>query len=82
MYGDAIAVVALGGNALAPEGQSASVYDQFRHTRESLGPIVDLALDSERQILYTLSAASTIQVRDGRLKVEGGRWEVGDRGGR
>ncbi|MEP7343690.1 MAG: carbamate kinase [Gemmatimonadaceae bacterium] len=39
------AVVALGGNALAPESEGASVYDQFRHTRESLGPIVDLALD-------------------------------------
>lgn len=39
------AVVALGGNALAPDGERASVYDQFRHTRESLGPIVDLALD-------------------------------------
>jgi carbamate kinase len=39
------AVVALGGNALAPDGERSTVYDQFRHTRESLGPIVDLALD-------------------------------------
>jgi carbamate kinase len=39
------AVIALGGNALAPGEHRASVYDQFRHTRESLGPIVDLALD-------------------------------------
>jgi carbamate kinase len=39
------AVIALGGNALAPESEGSSVYDQFRHTRESLGPIVDLALD-------------------------------------
>jgi carbamate kinase len=38
------AVVALGGNALAPAGETSTVYDQFRHTRESLGPIVDLAL--------------------------------------
>jgi carbamate kinase len=38
------AVVALGGNALAPAGEKSTVYDQFRHTRESLGPIVDLAL--------------------------------------
>jgi carbamate kinase len=38
------AVVALGGNALAPSGETSTVYDQFRHTRESLGPIVDLAL--------------------------------------
>jgi carbamate kinase len=40
-----IAVIALGGNALSPAGERSTVYDQFRHTRESLGPIVDLALD-------------------------------------
>ena len=39
-----VAIVALGGNALAPTDRS-NIYDQFRHTRESLGPIVDLALD-------------------------------------
>lgn len=39
-----VAVIALGGNALAPNEKS-NIYDQFRHTRESLGPIVDLALD-------------------------------------
>ena len=39
------AVIALGGNALAPAGERSNIYDQFRHTRESLGPIVDLALD-------------------------------------
>jgi len=38
------AVVALGGNALAPSGERANIYDQFRCTRQSLGPIVDLAL--------------------------------------
>src|SRR5215211_203508 len=37
------AVIALGGNALAPAGERSTIYDQFRHTRESLGPIVDLA---------------------------------------
>jgi carbamate kinase len=40
-----IAVIALGGNALSPAGERSTVYDQFRHTRESLGPIVDFALD-------------------------------------
>ncbi len=40
-----VAVIALGGNALAPAGERSNIYDQFRHTRESLGPIVDLALD-------------------------------------
>ncbi len=39
------AVIALGGNALAPAGETSTIYDQFRHTRESLGPIVDLARD-------------------------------------
>jgi carbamate kinase len=38
------AVIALGGNALAPSGEHSTVYDQFRHTRESLGPIVELAV--------------------------------------
>src|SRR3954466_10355775 len=38
-----IAVIALGGNALAPAGERSTIYDQFRHTRESLGPIVELA---------------------------------------
>jgi carbamate kinase len=39
------AVVALGGNALAPAGERSTIHDQFRHTREALAPIVDLALD-------------------------------------
>jgi carbamate kinase len=38
------AVIALGGNALAPSSD-CTIYDQFRHTRASLGPIVELALD-------------------------------------
>ncbi|GAC1647908.1 MAG: carbamate kinase [Gemmatimonadaceae bacterium] len=38
------AVIALGGNALAPSRDS-TIFDQFRHTRESLDPIVDLVLD-------------------------------------
>jgi carbamate kinase len=38
------AVVALGGNALAPSGEKSTIYDQFRHARESLGPIVELAM--------------------------------------
>ena len=39
------AVIALGGNALAPAGEKSTIYDQFRHARDSLGPIVDLAND-------------------------------------
>jgi carbamate kinase len=37
-------VIALGGNALAPSGETSTIYDQFRHARESLAPIVELAL--------------------------------------
>jgi carbamate kinase len=40
----ATAVIALGGNALAPSGEKSTIYDQFRHARESLAPIVELAL--------------------------------------
>jgi len=36
-------VVAIGGNALSPAGESASVANQFRHTRESMGVVVALA---------------------------------------
>ena len=36
-------VVALGGNAVAPPGERPTISNQFRHTRESLEPIVDLA---------------------------------------
>jgi carbamate kinase len=39
------AVIALGGNALSPAGERSTIFDQFRHTRESLGPIVALAQD-------------------------------------
>lgn len=42
---DRTAVVAVGGNALSPAGESASVANQFRHAREALAPIVALARD-------------------------------------
>lgn len=43
--GQRTAVIALGGNALSPPGERATIADQFRHTRASLGAIVDLAVD-------------------------------------
>lgn len=43
--GERTAVIALGGNALSPPGERSTIADQFRHTRESLGPIVDLAVE-------------------------------------
>jgi carbamate kinase len=36
-------VIAIGGNALSPAGGPADIGTQFRHTRESLGPIVEFA---------------------------------------
>jgi carbamate kinase len=41
-------VVALGGNAVAPPGERPTIANQFRHTRESLAPIVDLAREGWR----------------------------------
>ncbi|NIN11608.1 MAG: carbamate kinase [Gemmatimonadales bacterium] len=38
-----IIVVALGGNALSPPGERATIHGQFRHTRESLAAVVALA---------------------------------------
>jgi carbamate kinase len=41
-------VVALGGNALAPPGERATIHDQFRHTRDSLVAVVELAREGWR----------------------------------
>lgn len=38
-------VVAIGGNALSPSGEPATVANQFRHTRQSLTSIVEFVLD-------------------------------------
>jgi len=38
-----IAVLALGGNALARAGERPTITNQFRHARESVAPIVELA---------------------------------------
>ncbi len=45
------AVIAVGGNALSPPGERSTIADQFRHTRASLGPIVDFALDGWRVVV-------------------------------
>ncbi|MGH7631838.1 MAG: carbamate kinase [Gemmatimonadales bacterium] len=42
------AVLALGGNALARAGEPATITNQFRHARESVSPIVQLARDGWR----------------------------------
>jgi carbamate kinase len=44
-------VVALGGNALGPAAENVTVYDQFRHTRESLVSVIELAKQGYRIVL-------------------------------
>ena len=41
-------VVALGGNALAQPGEEGTITEQFHHTRESLGAVVELAREGWR----------------------------------
>lgn len=66
-------VIALGGNALAPPGERASIHDQFRHTRESLAPIVDLAALGWR---IAIVHGNGPQVGDELLRNEGARDRV------
>ena len=35
------ALIALGGNALSPKGEQGNIYQQFAHTRESIGEIME-----------------------------------------
>jgi carbamate kinase len=41
-------VIALGGNALAQPGEEGTITQQFQHTRESLGAVVELAREGWR----------------------------------
>jgi carbamate kinase len=45
------AVLGLGGNALARSGEPATVTNQFRHARESVAPIVELARQGWRIVI-------------------------------
>lgn len=63
-------VVAIGGNALSPSGESASVHNQFRHTRESLQAIVPLAVDGWR---IAIVHGNGPQVGDALVRNETGR---------
>ncbi len=67
------AVVALGGNALSPPGERSTIGDQFRHTRESLGPIVDLAAEGWNLCVVHGNGP---QVGDDLVRNEIGRTEV------
>lgn len=73
MTGTRTAVIAVGGNALSPPGETSTIADQFRHTRESLGPIVDLALDGWRVVVVHGNGP---QVGDELVRNEKARGEV------
>jgi carbamate kinase len=66
-------VVAIGGNALSPSGESASIHNQFRHTRESLASIVDLAKQGWN---IAVVHGNGPQVGDALLRNESARSEV------
>jgi carbamate kinase len=67
------AVIAIGGNALSPPGERSTIADQFRHSRESLGPIVDLVLDGWRVVVVHGNGP---QVGDELVRNEKARSEV------
>ncbi len=67
------AVIAIGGNALSPPGETSTIGDQFHHTRESLGPIVDLASDGWRVVVVHGNGP---QVGDELVRNEKARSEV------
>jgi carbamate kinase len=67
------AVIAVGGNALSPPGETSTIADQFRHTRSSLGPIIDLALDGWRVVVVHGNGP---QVGDELVRNEKARAEV------
>lgn len=66
------AVIALGGNALSPS-RGSSIHDQFRHTRQALAPIVDLAIDGWNLCIVHGNGP---QVGDALLRNEMARHEV------
>ncbi|KPK65987.1 MAG: hypothetical protein AMS21_03395 [Gemmatimonas sp. SG8_38_2] len=60
-------IVALGGNALAPAAENVTIFDQFRHTRESLSSIIELA---RREWRIVIVHGNGPQVGDELLKSE------------
>jgi carbamate kinase len=67
------AVIAVGGNALSPAGERSTIADQFRHSRASLGPIVDFVLDGWRVVVVHGNGP---QVGDELVRNEKARSEV------
>ncbi len=69
------AVVAVGGNALSPSGEPATIENQFRHTRESLRPIVDFVRHGWK---VAVVHGNGPQVGDALLRNERSRAEVSE----
>jgi len=69
------AVVAIGGNALSPSGEPATIQNQFRHTRKSLIPIVDFARQGWR---VAVVHGNGPQVGDALLRNECARPQVSE----
>ncbi len=61
------AVVALGGNAISPPGEVDSIRNQFMHTRESLGSIIDLL---KQGIIPVITHGNGPQVGNAALRTE------------
>ena len=61
------AVVALGGNAISPPGEVDSIQNQFKHTRESLGSIIDLL---KQDIIPVITHGNGPQVGNAALRTE------------
>ncbi len=67
------AVLALGGNALARSGERPTVVNQFRHARESMAPIIELARDGWK---IAIVHGNGPQVGDELVRNELGQGEV------
>ncbi|MCF7921385.1 MAG: carbamate kinase [Candidatus Marinimicrobia bacterium] len=61
------AVVALGGNAISPPGEIDTIRNQFKHTRESLGSIIDLL---KQGIIPVITHGNGPQVGNAALRTE------------
>lgn len=66
-------VVAIGGNALSPSGEPATVANQFRHTRQSLASVVDFV---KRGWKVAVVHGNGPQVGDELRRAEGARGDV------
>ncbi|HSJ06992.1 MAG TPA: carbamate kinase, partial [Longimicrobiales bacterium] len=66
-------VIAVGGNALQPQGGQGDIAEQFEHTRESLGAVVDLAAKGWR---IAVVHGNGPQIGDELLRNEMARQEV------